>query len=101
MDAMHALRERGAAPVAAGEDARRFRSWFAQLTARVARPVLASLLWVHPLDSRAALNGSALVRRQSALSTRDRTARVAAGAARPCSVGRSPVVKGRFTSGPS
>ena len=26
-----------------------------------ARPVLASLLWIHPCDSRAALNGSALV----------------------------------------
>jgi 23S rRNA A2030 N6-methylase RlmJ len=27
----------------------------------VDRPVLASLLWMHPCDSRAALNGSALV----------------------------------------
>jgi len=26
----------------------------------VSRPVLTSLLWVHPTDSRAALNGSAL-----------------------------------------
>ena len=29
--------------------------------ARVDRPMLASLLWMHPTDSRAALNGSALV----------------------------------------
>ena len=38
-----------------------FDAWFAQLGAAVARPMLASLLWMHPCDSRAALNGSALV----------------------------------------
>ena len=38
-----------------------FDAWFAMLQAAMARPVLASLLWMHPCDSRAALNGSALV----------------------------------------
>ena len=38
-----------------------FDSWFSMLQAAVQRPVLASLLWMHPCDSRAALNGSALV----------------------------------------
>lgn len=38
-----------------------FDTWFARLGAAVARPTLASLLWLHPCDSRAALNGSALV----------------------------------------
>ena len=38
-----------------------FDLWFAALQTAAARPVLASLLWMHPLDSRAALNGSALV----------------------------------------
>jgi len=38
-----------------------FDAWFATLQTAAARPVLASLLWMHPLDSRAALNGSALV----------------------------------------
>lgn len=38
-----------------------FDSWFATLQAAAQRPVLASLLWMHPCDSRAALNGSALV----------------------------------------
>src|SRR5262245_6715760 len=38
-----------------------FDHWFASLKRAVARPVLASLLWMHPPDSRAALNGSALV----------------------------------------
>jgi 23S rRNA (adenine2030-N6)-methyltransferase len=38
-----------------------FDAWFATLQAAMARPVLASLLWMHPCDSRAALNGSALV----------------------------------------
>ncbi len=38
-----------------------FDTWFARLGAAVARPTLASLLWMHPCDSRAALNGSALV----------------------------------------
>jgi 23S rRNA (adenine2030-N6)-methyltransferase len=38
-----------------------FDAWFANLGVAVARPVLASLLWMHPCDSRAALNGSALV----------------------------------------
>lgn len=38
-----------------------FDNWFANLGVAVARPVLASLLWMHPCDSRAALNGSALV----------------------------------------
>jgi len=38
-----------------------FDHWFASLGRAVSRPMLASLLWVHPPDSRAALNGSALV----------------------------------------
>lgn len=38
-----------------------FDAWLAMLQSAVARPVLASLLWMHPCDSRAALNGSALV----------------------------------------
>ena len=38
-----------------------FDNWFASVSTAVARPVLASLLWMHPCDSRAALNGSALV----------------------------------------
>jgi 23S rRNA (adenine2030-N6)-methyltransferase len=38
-----------------------FDAWLAQLTRALPRPVLASLLWLHPMDSRAALNGSALV----------------------------------------
>ena len=40
---------------------REFDAWFARLGAAVARPTLASLLWMHPCDSRAALNGSAMV----------------------------------------
>ncbi len=38
-----------------------FDAWFAMLQAASTRPVVASLLWMHPCDSRAALNGSALV----------------------------------------
>jgi 23S rRNA (adenine2030-N6)-methyltransferase len=38
-----------------------FDVWYAALGRAVSRPLLASLLWMHPLDSRAALNGSALV----------------------------------------
>jgi 23S rRNA (adenine2030-N6)-methyltransferase len=38
-----------------------FDAWLATLRSGVDRPVLASLLWMHPCDSRAALNGSALV----------------------------------------
>jgi 23S rRNA (adenine2030-N6)-methyltransferase len=38
-----------------------FDDWYRKLGARLTRPSLASLLWVHPCDSRAALNGSALV----------------------------------------
>jgi len=38
-----------------------FDQWLAQLVRALPRPVLASLLWLHPMDSRAALNGSALV----------------------------------------
>jgi 23S rRNA (adenine2030-N6)-methyltransferase len=45
-------------PVKLRED---FDRWFASLGRAVSRPMLASLLWVHPPDSRAALNGSALV----------------------------------------
>jgi 23S rRNA (adenine2030-N6)-methyltransferase len=37
-----------------------FDGWLATLRTATSRPVLASLLWVHPCDSRAALNGSAL-----------------------------------------
>jgi 23S rRNA (adenine2030-N6)-methyltransferase len=37
-----------------------FDAWLTMLQAASARPVLASLLWMHPCDSRAALNGSAL-----------------------------------------
>jgi 23S rRNA (adenine2030-N6)-methyltransferase len=38
-----------------------FDAWYGQLRRAVTRPLLASLLWMHPCDSRAALNGSALV----------------------------------------
>jgi 23S rRNA (adenine2030-N6)-methyltransferase len=38
-----------------------FDSWLTQLARALPRPLLASLLWLHPTDSRAALNGSALV----------------------------------------
>lgn len=38
-----------------------FDAWLTQFRAASPRPVLASLLWMHPMDSRAALNGSALV----------------------------------------
>jgi 23S rRNA (adenine2030-N6)-methyltransferase len=38
-----------------------FERWFAALREAAERPTLASLLWVHPTDSRAALNGSAVV----------------------------------------
>ena len=38
-----------------------FDAWLRNLRGATARPVLASLLWMHPTDSRAALNGSALV----------------------------------------
>ena len=38
-----------------------FDLWFAALARATARPLLASLLWMHPPDSRAALNGSAMV----------------------------------------
>jgi 23S rRNA (adenine2030-N6)-methyltransferase len=38
-----------------------FDAWFDKLKRTVARPALASLLWMHPCDSRAALNGSAMV----------------------------------------
>lgn len=38
-----------------------FDAWFATLQSTVERPAIASLLWMHPCDSRAALNGSALV----------------------------------------
>lgn len=38
-----------------------FDAWLAKLARGLPRPVLATLLWVHPTDSRAALNGSALV----------------------------------------
>jgi 23S rRNA (adenine2030-N6)-methyltransferase len=45
-------------PVKLRED---FDAWYARLRRAASRPVLASLLWMHPCDSRAALNGSALV----------------------------------------
>ena len=38
-----------------------FDAWLSQLQAVSVRPLLTSLLWMHPCDSRAALNGSALV----------------------------------------
>jgi 23S rRNA (adenine2030-N6)-methyltransferase len=38
-----------------------FDAWLSALRGKTPRPVLASLLWIHPCDSRAALNGSALV----------------------------------------
>lgn len=38
-----------------------FDAWSRSLRAAIDRPTLASLLWMHPCDSRAALNGSALV----------------------------------------
>jgi len=37
-----------------------FNRWFASLGRAVTRPMFASLLWMHPPDSRAALNGSVL-----------------------------------------
>jgi 23S rRNA (adenine2030-N6)-methyltransferase len=37
-----------------------FDAWFSALRKAADKPVLASLLWLHPPDSRAALNGSAL-----------------------------------------
>jgi 23S rRNA (adenine2030-N6)-methyltransferase len=45
-------------PVKLRED---FDTWYTKLRAKLERPSLASLLWMHPCDSRAALNGSALV----------------------------------------
>ena len=38
-----------------------FDAWHEKLRAKIARPTVASLLWMHPCDSRAALNGSAVV----------------------------------------
>lgn len=38
-----------------------FDAWHDKLRVKIARPTVASLLWMHPCDSRAALNGSALV----------------------------------------
>ncbi len=38
-----------------------FEAWFARLRGATDRQLLASLLWMHACDSRAALNGSALV----------------------------------------
>jgi 23S rRNA (adenine2030-N6)-methyltransferase len=38
-----------------------FDAWLGKLTTKIERPTLTSLLWMHPCDSRAALNGSALV----------------------------------------
>jgi 23S rRNA (adenine2030-N6)-methyltransferase len=38
-----------------------FDAWFGKLRGATSRPVLGSLLWMHPCDSIAALNGSALV----------------------------------------
>ena len=38
-----------------------FDAWHDKLRGKLGRPALASLLWMHPCDSRAALNGSALV----------------------------------------
>ena len=38
-----------------------FDHWLASLRRALTRPVLGSLLWMHPTDSRAALNGSALI----------------------------------------
>lgn len=38
-----------------------FDDWLAKLRRAITRPVLGSLLWMHPCDSRAALNGSAMV----------------------------------------
>jgi 23S rRNA (adenine2030-N6)-methyltransferase len=45
-------------PVKLRED---FDTWLGKLRRAVSRPTLGSLLWMHPCDSRAALNGSALV----------------------------------------
>ena len=45
-------------PVKLRED---FDRWLAGLEREVDRPLLVSLLWLHPPDSRAALNGSAMV----------------------------------------
>jgi len=38
-----------------------FDAWLSQLQTAAIRPLLTSLMWMHPCDSRAALNGSALV----------------------------------------
>jgi len=38
-----------------------FDAWLSALRAGIEAPVLGSLLWMHPCDSRAALNGSAVV----------------------------------------
>jgi 23S rRNA (adenine2030-N6)-methyltransferase len=38
-----------------------FDTWLARLRGALEQPVLGSLLWIHPPDSRAALSGSALV----------------------------------------
>jgi 23S rRNA (adenine2030-N6)-methyltransferase len=38
-----------------------FDAWHEKLRAKISRPTVASLLWMHPCDSRAALNGSAVV----------------------------------------
>ena len=63
VDALQRFPSRRAAGVAARQAARGFRRLVRGAAARyaTARPLLASLLWMHPPDSRAALNGSALV----------------------------------------
>jgi 23S rRNA (adenine2030-N6)-methyltransferase len=43
------------------KDARDTTAWLAQLRPRIARAALASELWLHPCDSRVALNGSGLL----------------------------------------
>lgn len=43
------------------KDARDTDRWLAELARRVARPMMAAELWVHPPDSRAGLNGSGFV----------------------------------------
>ncbi|HEY2592126.1 MAG TPA: 23S rRNA (adenine(2030)-N(6))-methyltransferase RlmJ, partial [Steroidobacteraceae bacterium] len=43
------------------KDARDAAAWLATLTPRIARETLTSELWLHPCDSRLALNGSGLI----------------------------------------
>lgn len=59
-----ALRRFATGPIAAWypiKDARDTTQWHAELNRRVEREALLSELWLHPCDSRVALNGSGLI----------------------------------------